>query len=158
MVGSPTPHRDEGFLPLHSNMEYIRGQPANDEHIVNIPLTPFMRNSSSGFQREGQSMSDYPHSPRESMEELPSDKTFRGRRRTTTYEGRILEEEGALTTMGKFYNKIWHFSVVTRYMVYILPLGLCFLVPILVSLYAAPTATIGGVRMLWFFTWVGSTR
>ena len=46
------------------------------------------------------------------------------------------------------------------YLAYMLSLGLCFLVPILVGLFAAPDATIGasentrGVRIVWFFTWV----
>ena len=47
-----------------------------------------------------------------------------------------------------------------KYLAYMLPMGLCLLVPILVGLFAAPDATIGasdntrGVRIVWFFTWV----
>jgi hypothetical protein len=151
MVKSSTSPKGEGFLPLHGNMNQPYGQPTNYEHIVNIPLTPIMTNASTGARKEGQTMSDYPR--KRSIDESPNGKAFRGRRRTKDESG--LLEEGALTTMGKFYDKILHFSIITRYIIYILPLALCLLVPILVSIYAAPKATIGGVRILWFFVWVG---
>ncbi|KAA8899035.1 Mechanosensitive ion channel-domain-containing protein [Sphaerosporella brunnea] len=152
MARPPTSPRDEGFLPLHSNMNEPCRQPANDEHIINIPLAPITTNVSTSSRREGQTLADYPPS-HTVVKDVPTDNMFRGRRRTI-HESALLEEEGALTTMGRFYDKILHFSIITRYLVYIVPLGLCFLVPLLVSIFAAPNATIGGVRMLWFFTWL----
>jgi hypothetical protein len=71
-----------------------------------------------------------------------------------TDDNSFSEEEGALNTMGKVYDRILHFSIITRYMLYILPLSLCLLVPILVGVYGAPKASVGGVRMVWFFVWV----
>ncbi|KAK2877795.1 hypothetical protein FQN49_001193 [Arthroderma sp. PD_2] len=64
------------------------------------------------------------------------------------------EEDGTVTRMGRFYNKILNFSVVTRYFIYVLPLALLFAVPIIVGAVAVPTASIGGVRIVWFFAWV----
>ncbi|EFR05122.1 Mechanosensitive ion channel [Nannizzia gypsea CBS 118893] len=63
-------------------------------------------------------------------------------------------EDGTVTRMGRFYNKILNFSVVTRYFIYVLPLALLFAVPIIVGAVAAPNASIGGVRLVWFFAWV----
>jgi len=154
MVQSPTSPKHEGFLPLHGLGTHPAQQQSRvDEHVVNIPLTPIRTNASTGARRAGQAMPDV------SLEDpvATARSGFRGRRRVQTDDNSFTEEEGALTTMGKVYDRILHFSVVTRYMVYILPLSLCFLAPILVSLYVAPKATIGGVRMVWVFVWVSDT-
>lgn len=82
------------------------------------------------------------------------------RKKETGGDAGLVEDGDPITAMGKFYRKVLNFSIGTRYLVYILPLGLCLLVPILVGLYSAPDATIGasddtrGVRIVWFFTWV----
>ena len=64
------------------------------------------------------------------------------------------DEEDALTEMGRLYNKILNFSVVTRYFLYVLPLALIIAVPIIIGATAAKYARIGHVRVLWFFTWI----
>ena len=63
-------------------------------------------------------------------------------------------EEDTLNRMGRIYNKILNFSIITRYFVYVSPLALCIAVPIIVGATAAPNAKIGGVPIVWFFTWV----
>lgn len=63
-------------------------------------------------------------------------------------------EEDTLNRMGRIYNKILNFSIVTRYFVYVSPLALCIAVPIIVGATAAPNAKIGGVPIVWFFTWI----
>ncbi|KAK2813644.1 hypothetical protein FQN50_000042 [Emmonsiellopsis sp. PD_5] len=63
-------------------------------------------------------------------------------------------EDGTLTRMGRIYNAILNFSVVTRYFIYVSPLALLIAIPIIVGATAAPRAEIGGVRIVWFFTWV----
>jgi hypothetical protein len=157
MVKSPASPKNQGFLPLHSNSHgNMNRQPGRlslqDEHIVNIPLTPIITNASTGARKEGQTITEYPRGEGEGGGVFHG---HIGRRKARDETARdSAEEEGALTTMGKFYDKVLHFSVITRYTLYILPLSLCFLVPILVSIYAAPRATIGGVRMLWLFVWV----
>lgn len=169
MVQSPT---NQGFLPLHNTNpqpnvnrppapNHAGGRTGPDEHVVNIPLTPIMTNASTGARKEGQKAAEYPRG--DDCGKGGADDGFQrktiGRRRaaTGTVGGGSAEDEGALTTMGKVYDKILQFSVITRYALYILPLSLCLLVPILVSIYAAPKASIGGVRMLWFFIWVSCT-
>ena len=78
-----------------------------------------------------------------------------GRRRTAK-KGAMHdhEEEGALTQMGMIYNKILNFSLVTRYVLYILPVGIILTIPIIIGATAATNATLGGVRIVWFFSWL----
>jgi len=56
--------------------------------------------------------------------------------------------------MGKLYIAIFNFSVFTRYFLYVLPLALTIAVPIVIGATFAKHATIGGVRIVWFFTWI----
>ncbi|KAI1803126.1 Mechanosensitive ion channel-domain-containing protein [Daldinia bambusicola] len=61
----------------------------------------------------------------------------RGRRRAKKNEGsqendNIVSEVASLNAMGRFYNKLIHASVVTRYLVYIVPVGVLLAVPMIV--------------------------
>lgn len=64
------------------------------------------------------------------------------------------KDEGTLTHMGKIYHKVLGFSIVTRYLLYVLPIALIIAVPIFVGAAAAQNAKLGGVRIVWFFTWI----
>ncbi|KAH0539062.1 hypothetical protein GP486_008735, partial [Trichoglossum hirsutum] len=64
------------------------------------------------------------------------------------------EEVTTLNHLGRLYNKILNFSIVTRYFVYVLPIGLLIAIPIIVGATAAQGAILGGVRIVWIFTWV----
>lgn len=63
-------------------------------------------------------------------------------------------ERDVITKMGMFYNKVLGFSTVTRYLVYVLPLGVVFVIPIAIGATVAKNANIGGVSILWFFVWI----
>lgn len=74
-------------------------------------------------------------------------------------------EEDTVNLMGQIYDKFMNFSIVTRYFVYVAPVGAAIAVPIVVGATAAKNATIGGekakdgtqyegVRIVWFFTWI----
>lgn len=63
-------------------------------------------------------------------------------------------EEDTITWMGKFYDKFTNFSIITRYSVYVVPVGLAIAVPIIVGATAAKRARIGGITIVWFFTWI----
>jgi hypothetical protein len=64
------------------------------------------------------------------------------------------DPDGTLTRMGRIYTKIVNFSVVTRYFIYVLPLALLLAIPIIVGATAGRTAELGGVRIVWLFTWI----
>ena len=123
----------------------------NGEHIVNIPLTPIMTNASTGARKEGQSLD-----PGVLKDESEGSEFQRGRRRMR--DEAIAEETGALTTMGRFYEKILNFSILTRYLFYILPLGLIFMTFILIGVTRSKQNQwyVGGVPIQWFFVWVMS--
>jgi hypothetical protein len=63
-------------------------------------------------------------------------------------------EEDTMTKMGQIYAKIIGFSIITRYFLYVLPLALVIALPIIFGATVAQDAKIGGVRIVWFFTWV----
>lgn len=79
-----------------------------------------------------------------------------GRRHTTNKTGRKGSdgEEDTLTHMGLIYNKILEFSIFTRYFLYVLPLAILIAIPIIVGATAAQNATMGGVRIVWIFSWL----
>lgn len=79
-----------------------------------------------------------------------------GRRKKTGTGDSITHEEsdGVLNIMGRIYFSILNFSVVTRYFIYVLPLAAMIAIPIIIGATAAPHAAIGGVRIVWFFTWI----
>lgn len=59
-------------------------------------------------------------------------------------------EEDTITAMGRIYKKILNFSIVTRYLLYVLPVGIILAVPIIVG--AKPITnnpTIGKVTVRW---------
>lgn len=78
------------------------------------------------------------------------------------------DEEDVLTKMGSFYQKFTSFSVVTKYIVYVIPVGLLLAIPIIVTALMYPTyrataenhkepwsgPVIGQVPVQWFFTWL----
>ncbi|RJE21487.1 serine threonine protein kinase [Aspergillus sclerotialis] len=63
-------------------------------------------------------------------------------------------EDGRITRVGRFYQAFKNYSIVTRYSVYVVPLGILLAIPIIVGATAAPYAKIGGVPIYWFFTWL----
>ncbi|KAK4570300.1 hypothetical protein LTR86_002380 [Recurvomyces mirabilis] len=63
-------------------------------------------------------------------------------------------EEDTINTMGKIYKKIRDFSIVTRYMFYVVPIGACIAIPIIIGATSARKTTIGNVPILWFFVWI----
>ncbi|EEP77335.1 predicted protein [Uncinocarpus reesii 1704] len=95
--------------------------------------------------------------PSQPAESSPYEKKhlFHGRRVVAAPSKHLqAPEDGNLTQMGRFYNRILNFSVVTRYFIYVLPLALLIAIPIIIGATAAQNARIGGVKIVWFFTWV----
>ena len=79
-----------------------------------------------------------------------------GRRHVAKQSGRKGKdgEEDTLTQMGYIYTKILNFSVVTRYFLYVLPLATLIAIPIIIGATAAQNAELGGVRIVWIFSWL----
>lgn len=149
----------EGFerIPIHGSSM------ANpNDATIDIPLTSVTSrtgarkidsNSPNGYGRQ----QSYPQS--QGNEKDHTRKRYpAGRRKKAKANGRANTgddgEEDTLTQMGKVYEKILKFSVITRYLLYVLPLALIIAVPIIVDATASKHHSLGGVRLVWFFSWV----
>ena len=138
----------EGFSQILEPKPSKMGNP--NDATIDIPLTTVT--SRTGARQANPNLSPHIEKP------APFGHSAGGRRRVNTGD-RVThrhEEEDTLTRMGRIYNKVLDFSIVTRYFLYILPLALIIAVPIIIGATAAPHATLGrgGPRILWFFTWV----
>ncbi|KAL8687688.1 MAG: hypothetical protein Q9218_006212 [Villophora microphyllina] len=133
-----------------------------NDATIDIPLTSvtsrtgarkMSSNSPTGFGRQ----QSYP--PSQSNEKDQVRKRYpAGRRKKAKGNGRGNTnddgEEDTLTQMGKIYEKILKFSIVTRYFLYVLPLALIIAVPIIIDATTLKKHSLGGVRIVWFFAWV----
>ncbi|TVY35576.1 putative MscS family protein [Lachnellula subtilissima] len=68
------------------------------------------------------------------------------------------EEQDDLNKFGKLYEKILTYGTGTRYSIYILPVALILAIPVIVGATQVSDdpkkdPKIGGVRVVWFFTW-----
>ncbi|KAK0625982.1 Mechanosensitive ion channel-domain-containing protein [Immersiella caudata] len=147
---SPRSPRNLGFMPINSNTADMQ----------DIPLRQVASNaSSSGARRVEQTI--------QSME-TADEKTdmferagFAGRRRAKGI-GRSdssLSQETSLNAMGRFYNKIISFSVVTRYLVYVVPIAILLAIPLVILPFTGDMnkdrVKLGGDSSLfWLFVWI----
>ncbi|CZR63877.1 uncharacterized protein PAC_13774 [Phialocephala subalpina] len=68
-------------------------------------------------------------------------------------------KKAPLNQMGKLYEKILTYSTGTRYSIYILPVALILMIPVIVGATQVSDdpkhdPKIGGIRVVWFFTWI----
>lgn len=130
-----------------------------NDATINIPM-----NNVPG-KTEARANDSYIPTPNTSPEQQYNEKSgfpkrpANGRRRTTVNEKKTGgkgndEEDEILTNMGKIYNKIRDFSVITRYFLYVLPLATIIAIPIIIGATIAQNATLGGVRIVWIFAWL----
>lgn len=62
--------------------------------------------------------------------------------------------ENPATTLSKFFKKVHNSIWIVRYFVYITPLVLIILIPLLLGVFLFPKAHVGGVKMVWFCIWL----
>ncbi|KAK5169785.1 uncharacterized protein LTR77_005763 [Saxophila tyrrhenica] len=149
----------EGFSPIPGDNEPNNMAANNNDATIDIPLEQVQSNG-QGLRSQG-STTALQQKETTNGSEKHGHWNFRGRRRKPDasaqqktgkvgYDG----EEDTVNTMGKIYRKIANFSVITRYFLYTVPLGLLIAVPIIIGVYSGNETNIGGVRMLWLFTWI----
>lgn len=129
-----------------------------------IPLTNVQtRSSSTGARKQGEgALNDFSNQPT-----FPNDekKGLFGRgaagRRKAKKDSRPKRvgtdgEEISVNGLGRLYNKVVNFSIVTRYLVYILPVGLLIATPIIIYAIVKPQAIFFNTHMrtIWFWTWI----
>lgn len=131
-----------GFMPLSG-----RNDPSDSMGEGDIPLRPVQTAGSTGARRQNQTLDDMDLEQTSSAEEKKTGLFHRkskneaanpaGRRKNVKALGEggrkgTYGEENGLNAMGRIYNKIIGFSVVTRYLVYIAPVALVLAVPLIV--------------------------
>jgi len=151
----------EGFQPLPNDSNTPTANP--NDATINIPLTKVNSRGQTGARKitsnpsptSYRAATDFPISNINEKRGLYH-RGPGGRRKKMEEGGRehTDNEDGTLTAMGKLYNAIYNFSIVTRYFLYVLPLALVIATPIVIGATFAKKATIGGVRIVWFFTWI----
>ena len=144
----------EGFSPLPDQQTF--DMHTNDA-TIDIPLEQIQTSYSGADGLRQDTMGAL--QPSQSQSGAQSNKHFsRGRRHATGpqrtgkvgYDG----EEDTVNAMGKIYDRILNFSVVTRYFLYVAPVAALIAIPIIIGATVAQKAKIGGVRIVWFFSWI----
>jgi hypothetical protein len=137
-----------GFSPLPTD-HMQHGDATIDIPLQQVPSAAHRNDSSTPFAAEGDGLT------KTMSRKTP--RTFGNRKardaatnESVGYDG----EEDTLNRMGRFYNAVLNFSIITRYIVYVSPLAICIAIPIIIGVTSAPNAKIGGVPMVWFFTWI----
>ncbi|KAJ4328231.1 hypothetical protein N0V84_001271 [Fusarium piperis] len=126
---SPRTSRHSGFIPLG-------GGNSNRDMMDGIQLTPVKSNASA---KTGHRKAEIPHPTSfDNASVHENEKSghhlgHRGRRRkdgeNELSRSNTGDEATSLNAMGRLYNKIIGFSVVTRYLVYVVPVGLLLAIP-----------------------------
>ncbi|KAE8384668.1 Mechanosensitive ion channel-domain-containing protein [Aspergillus alliaceus] len=145
--------------------DYAGDGMANPNDVtIEIPLNPVPSRGQTGARKTSINTA----SPDPNLYEPPGEEggnaeekaglvTGPGRRkRVDSGRGRSLEEpeDGTLTRMGRIYQAIFNFSIITRYLIYVTPLALLIAIPIIVGATVRQDTRIGGVPLHWFFTWI----
>ncbi|KAI5462236.1 Mechanosensitive ion channel-domain-containing protein [Mariannaea sp. PMI_226] len=123
--------RNSGFIQLgggghsHEMSEGIQ--------LTTVKSNVSMKSTNTGHRKAGPGTNSFDVTSEENEDEKGA---HRGRRRklgdrnlTRTDTG---DDSSSLNAMGRLYNKIVGFSVITRYLVYVVPVGLMLAVPLIV--------------------------
>ncbi len=149
----------DGFQPLTHRSSREMANP--NDVTIDIPMTRVTSATSPTGARKPDGLSTVPSHPHTDLPDDMNEKQEHifhpgGRRRRL--ERRDVEskdqEEAKLTPAGRLYRKIYNASVLVRYFIYVAPLALAIAAPIVVGATVAPRAKIGGVRIVWFFSWI----
>jgi hypothetical protein len=153
-----------GFQPL-ANDSSDKNANTGYEMDNGIPLANVQtRSSSTGARKQGEGaindLSNQPTFPDDEKKGLFG-RGAAGRRRVKKIDSRPKRvgtdgEEISVNGLGRFYNKIVNFSVVTRYFVYILPVGLLIATPIVIYALVNSSQIFlnTNMRSILFWTWI----
>lgn len=133
----------------------------NYETDNGIPLTTVRTASSTGARKAGDEAIMQQSTFKDEEKKGMFNRGPGGRRRAKKINSKPKRvgtdgEEVSVNGLGRFYNKIVNFSVVTRYFVYVLPVALLLAAPIIIYAILNPKAIFAstGVRVIWFWLWI----
>jgi hypothetical protein len=152
----------EGFQPLTHHGTDDMSHPR--DVTIDIPLTQVASNKSATGARKPALSPIYsnPQNPPEyddAFEEKQSQSALNqhgGRRKKLEADGKNAHapKDGSVNIVGRIYKKIYNFSVITRYMLYVVPIAILIAVPLVLGFAVFPNARIGQVKMGIFFIWI----
>ena len=151
----------EGFQPL---VQSNSGEMANPNDVtIDIPMTKVGSRATTGARKANpfspvvtRPTVDFSDPTNEKQHHARFHPSAGGRRKRAAAQGKDGKNnaDGQMTLAGKIYNKIFHFSVVTRYALYVVPMAIIIAIPLILGATIFPNARIGNMRMLWLFVWV----
>ena len=154
---SSTNRSSKGFQHIPNQSDSSTMSNPNDA-TIDIPMENVVSNKTgkTGARKTDPYSPATTGSPQQQLNEKTgfSSRSVAGRRRTREKTGGNDGEEEVVTQMGILYNKVLNFSVVTRYFLYVLPLATIIAIPIIIGATVAPHASLGGVRIVWIFSWL----
>lgn len=154
MTGSSRMAVGDEFFPLSTTQSRTYLRPRPDEHVVDIPLSPIRSHNSTRSRTDEEYLPQMEMLHPETGLESIGNRSF-GRRRRIRGPGGEDGGPRTLNKLGRFYEKLINFSIVTRYLIYIFPLSLVLAIPTLIGGFGpGRDSKIGGVRIVWFFLWV----
>lgn len=144
----------DGFIPIRGSSPHEKMAP--NDVTVDIPLQSVHTNNSYAQQ------SSYSQPQTSEKTGMFHRHGGRGRRKAKSRDAKahahgqdgIDDDEELLTSLGKIYDKIYNFSLVTRYFLYVFPLASLIAIPIIIGATVARKTKWGGTQMLWIWTWV----
>jgi len=154
-----------GFMPIATS---------NTNDMQEIPLTQIRSNASStgGARKADQTLSGMDMEKSGLFQQADGPAGRRRIQRDLKRAGSNMSQEESLTVMGRLYNKIIGFSVVTRYLVYVVPVALLLAIPLVILPFTGDMnkdrVSLGGqdnatslfnlflwVEISWLSLWVG---
>ncbi|KAK1987865.1 mechanosensitive ion channel [Colletotrichum cereale] len=121
----PLSPRHSGFLPINNNQSI-------DMAESDIPLTQVRSAASTGARKPTMSASNADTNEKHGLFHHRNKGGRRKKHGELGRHGTGGSEEVKVNAMGRFYNKITGASVVTRYLVYVIPIGILLGVPLVV--------------------------
>ena len=152
----------EGFQPL--SHQSSNEMPAGSKDVtIDIPLTkvPTGTRKPTSTLSPVFSNTQKPPDYEDAFDEKQHNSAFHasnggGRRRKMETQGMktASKEDGSLTWAGKIYSKIYNFSIITRYLLYVVPVAALIAVPLLLGKTTFPDARIERMTMFHFSLWL----
>ena len=126
----------KGFQQIPETKTSNGGPPSAGDATIEIPLaTVQSKASGKGIKSPSSVLNEKSHAF------VPGPGKRKQERRTGA------EGDDGLRSMGRLYERLLNFSIFTRYLLYILPMGAVISIPIIIGATAAPGAKMGGIRI-----------
>lgn len=156
---STTLFSSHGLLPL--SLQKVNYIPDMGSDTDNIPLTK-VQSFTTGARKPGEgTLCDFSQQDDVKTNEK---RGWSGRRKVKKLDVRPVhvetnDEAVEVNRLGRVYKKIIHFSILTRYVVYILPVALLIAIPFIYFAAFRPTDLFvnTGVRVHLFWAWIEIT-